>query len=74
MARGDYPEYYPPTCNELEAEISRLRAENAQLFEYKRKYEQLLHEGVKQGEHMVCTVLNACLDPTSNIHKVLRKE
>lgn len=44
-------------------EIDRLRSENADLREYRRKYMELLNSDIEHNERMMVGLLDICLTP-----------
>ena len=44
-------------------ELERLRAENAELREYRKKYLAELDAGIAHGQHMMCGLLELAMKP-----------
>lgn len=44
-------------------ELQRLRAENAELLEYREKYIEELHSGIAHSQHMIGGLLQLAMKP-----------
>ena len=48
---------------DMQYELERLRDENAELRDYRRKYTQLLQESIDHSGHMMCGMLELAMKP-----------
>lgn len=59
---------------DMDSELWALRREVEELREYRDKYLDLLNSSIEHNERMLGNVLEACLDPNSNLQQMLRKQ